>query len=50
MIKNEPVYINGDGETNRDFRAGDVIHSLADIVAKLKNYGVMNLATGLGKG
>ena len=25
------VYINGDGETSRDFRPGDVRHSLADI-------------------
>jgi UDP-N-acetylglucosamine/UDP-N-acetylgalactosamine 4-epimerase len=31
MIHNEPVHINGDGDTSRDFRPGDVRHSLADI-------------------
>ena len=31
MLKGEPIHINGDGETSRDFRAGDVRHSLADV-------------------
>ena len=31
IMKSEEVFINSDGETSRDFRAGDVRHSLADI-------------------
>ena len=31
LITGSAIYINGDGETSRDFRPEDVCHSLADI-------------------
>ena len=39
MIRGEAVEINGDGETTRDFREGDVQHSLADISLARKYLG-----------
>ncbi|MFN2359047.1 MAG: hypothetical protein ABR534_15055, partial [Desulfotignum sp.] len=37
MLSGSAVYINGDGETSRDFRQGDVRHSLADITGARKH-------------
>ena len=31
MIRGDEIFINGDGSTSRDFRAGDVRHSQADV-------------------